>query len=180
MRAGPGILATVLGAVLAVAGCSGSGDPELMNLDRGRTGPDEFRIVPTRPLEMPSSFATLPTPLPGAANRADPDPRADAVAALGGRPELLGAAGVPAADGGIVAHATRFGVTPGIRDQLAAEDLEFRRRNRGRPLDRLFGNTVYFEAYRPLSLDRHAELERWRAAGARTPAAPPDPRALGE
>lgn len=178
MRAGPGMrtasLGTILAAALAVAGCSGGDAPNLMQLERNTEGPDEFSIVPTRPLEMPSSFASLPPPLPGGPNRADPDPRGEAVAALGGRPGAQAA--VPAADGGILAHATRFGVTPGIRDQLAVEDLEFRRRNRGRPLERLFGTTVYFRAYRPMALDRHAELERWRQAGARTPAAPPDPR----
>jgi hypothetical protein len=180
MRAGPGIMVAVLGAALAVSGCSGRGEPQLMNLQRSTTGPDEFAIVPTRPLEMPTSFAALPAPLPGGPNRADPDPRADAVAALGGQPSLLANAGTPAADGGLIAHATRFGVTPDIRGQLAAEDLDFRRRNRGRPLERLFGNTVYFQVYREMALDRHAELERWRAAGARTPAAPPDPRTLGD
>lgn len=176
MRAGPGILAAVLGATLAVSGCSDRGQPELMNLSRATDGPDEFAIVPTRPLEMPTDFAALPPPAPGGPNRADPDPRGDAVAALGGRPALLAAAGTPAADGGLISHATRFGVTPGIRDQLAAEDLDYRRRNRGRVLERLFGTTVYFQAYRPMALDRHAELERWRRAGARTPGAPPDPR----
>jgi hypothetical protein len=74
-----------------------------------------------------------------------------------------------------VSHAARFGVTPGIRDQLAAEDLEFRRSNRGRPLERLFNVNVYFRAYREMSLDRYAELERWRAAGVRTPGVPPQP-----
>jgi hypothetical protein len=144
-----------------------------MNLDGTTEGPDEFAIVPTRPLEMPSDFAALPPPTPGASNRADRNPQAELVAALGGRPAALGA--VPAADGAVVAHATRFGVTPGIRDQLATEDLEFRRRNRGRPLERLFNVNTYFRAYREMSLDRYAELERWRAAGARTPAAPPQP-----
>jgi hypothetical protein len=174
MRAGPGMVAAVLGAALALAGCADRGEPTLMNISRAASGPDEFAIVPTRPLEMPRDFATLPPPQPGARNRVDPDPRADVVTALGGRPAQMTAA--PAADGGLVAHATRFGVTPGIRDQLAAEDLEFRRRNRGRPLERMFGTNVYFRAYRPMALDRHAELERWRSAGARTPAAPPDLR----
>ena len=167
----------MLVAAVWLAGCSGGDDePRLMNLDRGRDGPDEFAIVPTRPLEMPSNFAELPQPTPGLRNRADPDPRGEAVAALGGNPATLGPGAVPAVDAGLVARAGRFGVEPGIRDQLAAEDLEFRRRNTGRLLERLFNVDVYNRAYRPFALDRHAELERWRAAGARTPSAPPDPR----
>lgn len=170
-------LGIVLVAVATLAGCSGRSDePRLMNLERGRDGPDEFAIVPTRPLEMPASFAELPSPTPGLRNRADPDPRAEAVAALGGNPAALGLAAVPAADAGLVSRATRFGIEPDIRDRLAAEDLEFRRRNTGRFLERVFGVNVYFRAYRPLALDRYAELERWRAAGVRTPSAPPDPR----
>lgn len=170
---GRAVAALVVAAL--VAGCSGgSGEPRLMNLARSGDGPDEFSIVPTRPLEMPSSFAELPPPAPGNRNRADPEPRADAVAALGGNPAALGRAGVPAADAGLVARTARFGVEAGIRDRLAAEDLEFRRRNRGRVLERLFGTNVYFRAYRPMALDRYAELERWRAAGVRTPAAPPE------
>ena len=56
---------------------------------------------------------------------------------------------------------------------LAAEDVEFRRKNNGRLLERLFGTNVYFRAYRKQALNQQAELERWRAAGAGTPSAPP-------
>lgn len=61
----------------------------------------------------------------------------------------------------------------GIRGTLAAEDLEFRRKNDGRLLERVFNVNVYFDAYEPMSLDQHAELERWRAQGLLTPSAPP-------
>jgi hypothetical protein len=82
-------------------------------------------------------------------------------------------------DPGIVRYATRYGVDPGIREQLAAADLEFRRQNDGRLLERLFSVSVYFKAYRPFELDQHRELERFRRAGVRTPAAPPGPQAGG-
>lgn len=171
MRASQGIMAVALLAALGLSACGQPDAPRLTDLRDASEGPDEFAIVPTRPLEMPGSFAELPPPTPGAASRADPQPRAAAVAALGGRPAAAGA--VPAADAGLVARASRFGVSDGIRDQLAAEDLDFRRANQGRLLERWFGVNVYFRAYRPLALDQHAELERWRRAGARTPAAPP-------
>jgi hypothetical protein len=52
--------------------------------------------------------------------------------------------------------------------------LDFRSRNTGLFLERLFNTNVYFSAYREMSLDRYAELERLRRAGVRTPAAPPE------
>ncbi|WP_439140413.1 DUF3035 domain-containing protein, partial [Roseicyclus sp.] len=61
-----------------------------------------------------------------------------------------------------------------IRNVLAAEDLTFRSNNSGLLLERLFNTNVYFSAYREMSLDRYAELDRLRRAGVRTPAAPPE------
>jgi hypothetical protein len=159
------------GAALAMLGACAPREPILMHAAQTHRGPDEFAILPTRPLESPPDFNSLPPPAPGGRNLVDPDPRADAYAALGGRAQ---AAGVPAADAALLAHTTRHGVDPGIREQLAAEDLEFRRRNRGRILERLFGVNVYHRAYgRAQGLDQDTELERWRAVGRRTPAAPP-------
>ena len=96
---------------------------------------------------------------------------ADAVAALGGNLRVAG--GVPSSDSALVGHAGRYGVTAAIRDTLAAEDLEWRRDNNGRLLERLFNVNVYYKAYADQSLDQQAELWRWRRAGARTPSAPP-------
>ena len=77
----------------------------------------------------------------------------------------------------MVSYAARAGVAEGIRDTLASEDLDYRRNNNGKLLERLFDQNVYFKAYRPYALDQQAELARWRQAGARTPAAPPPPPA---
>ncbi|MGB3409328.1 MAG: DUF3035 domain-containing protein, partial [Jannaschia sp.] len=93
-----------------------------------------------------------------------------AIAALGGNADRGGGA-----DRGLIATVSRYGVAGNIRDQLAAEDLEYRRKNDGRLLERLFNVNVYYDAYEPLSLDQYAELERLRRAGIRTVAAPPDP-----
>jgi hypothetical protein len=73
----------------------------------------------------------------------------------------------------LISYATRFGVSGDIRPVLAAEDEEYRRRNDGLILERMFGTNLYYEAYRPLALDRYAELQRLRRMGVRTPAAPP-------
>ncbi|MBK5927510.1 DUF3035 domain-containing protein [Rhodobaculum claviforme] len=167
MRSALNIPAALL-LVLALAACSDRSEPRLMNLQSSTDGPDAFALVPTRPLEMPASLDTLPQPAPGTVNRADPNPRADAIAALGGRP---GAS--VAGDAALMSYTTRFGVTPDIRAQLAAADLERRSRNRGRLLERWFGVNTYNQAYRDMALDSQAELQRWRGAGARTPGAPP-------
>lgn len=158
--------------VALLAGCGGGrGAPELLNIRSDGT-PDEFGILPTAPLEEPSNYASLPEPTPGGRNRVDPQPEAEAVAALGGRP---GVAASRAGDAALLAATGRFGVTPGIRRQLAEEDLLFRQRNRGRPLERLFNRNVYFDAYRTQSLDQYRELQRFRAAGIPTSAPPPEP-----
>ena len=161
-----------LAALAMLAGCATrDSDPILMNAAAAHRGPDEFSILPTRPLQAPPDYRNLPQPTPGGRNLVDPDPRADAFAALGGRAP---AAGVPAADSALLAHTQRHGVQPGIREQLAAEDLQFRQRNRGRLLERLFGVNVYHRAYnRAQGLNQQTELERWRDGGRRTPAAPP-------
>ncbi|WP_209427721.1 DUF3035 domain-containing protein [Pararhodobacter sp. SW119] len=162
-------------ALAMLAGCA-TRDPEptLMHAAQAHRGPDEFAILPTRPLQAPPDYNALPQPTPGGSNLVDPDPRADAYAALGGRGASTGA-GVPASDAALLAHASRHGVQSGIREQLAAEDLEFRQRNRGRLLERLMGVNVYHRTYRrEQGLDQHAELDRWRVGGRRTPSAPPE------
>lgn len=169
MRArGAMIIAMLAASVLA--GCAGSQEPRLLNLTSDQRGPDEFAILPGKPLQAPQDYASLPQPTPGGANRADPTPRADAFAALGGN-----AARAPGGtDAALIARATRYGTDAGIRQSLAGADLEYRRRNDGRLLERLFNRNVYFKAYRPYELDQYRELERFRAAGIRTPAVPPE------
>ncbi len=164
-------LAAFGAALLTLGACSKPDNPILMNAAAQHSGPDEFSILPTKPLEMPTSLASLPEPNPGGTNRVDPQPRADVARALGGSPSVALAGG--AADGGIVNHASRFGRDGGIRSQLASEDLELRQDNRGRLLERLFAVNVYNKAYAFMSLDKYAEVERWRRAGVRTPTAPP-------
>ncbi len=168
MRSAKVVLAFAGAALLALAACSEKA-PELMNLRSDSNGPDEFAILPPKALELPTSLADLPAPTPGGANLTDPHPQDDAITALGGKPPSP--SGV--SDAGLYNYATRQGVTPGIRQVLAAEDLDFRKKNYGRPLERLFNLNVYYKAYAKMSLDQHAELARWRAAGARTPSAPP-------
>lgn len=145
-----------------------------MNLRSQTRGPDEFSVLPTKALQMPDSLAELPQPTPGGTNITDPTPEADAVAALGGNPVALAQETPSAGNAGLVNYAARYGRSAGIRQTLAAEDLEWRRRNDGRILQRLFRTNVYYNAYAPMSLDQYAELEYWRARGVRNVGAPPE------
>ena len=170
MRAAKGNAIIAIAAMVTLAACSGDGTPQLMNIRSG-SGPDEFSIVPPKPLEMPESLSELPSPTPGGTNRTDRQPFDEAVVALGGKPGVSN--GIPATDSAIYAHAARFGVESGIRETLASEDLEWRRDNKGRILERLFNVNVYYKAYRDQQLDQQAELLRWRKLGIKTPSAPP-------
>lgn len=160
-------LLVLITATFGLTACS-QGTPSLMNLRNTESGPDEFAIVPTNELELPTDFAALPPPTRGGTNRADPNPEADAIAALGGN---IAQANRNAGD--FLTYVSRFGVAPDIRGTLAAEDLAFRGDNGGRVLERLFGTNVYFRAYREQALDRYAELDRLRRSGVQTPSAPP-------
>lgn len=159
-----------LALALTLAGCARQGTPDLVQLRSD--GPDEFAILPGKPLQAPPSYAALPPPVPGGPSRTDPTPLADATVALGGRPGA--GAAVPAGDAAVVGYAARGGLTPGVRATAAAEDLAQRQRRSPRLLERIFGVNTYERVYRPQALDPYAELERFRAAGRRTPSAPPE------
>ncbi len=162
-------------AFAAVLSACSEKEPRLMNFRSDGTGPDEFRILPTKPLEEPDSYTSLPTPTPGGANRTDATPFADAAEALGGSGAAATTSTMRASERGVVSYASRYGVSSNIRETLASEDLEWRRRHDGRLLERLFKVSVYFRAYEAMSLDQHAELERLRRRGIWTPSAPPPP-----
>jgi hypothetical protein len=168
------LILLALAATVALSACARK-EGTLMNLRSPSRGPDEFSILPTKPLELPKDLAALPEPTPGGGNLTDPTPRQDAVRALGGNPKALTANGIPAADSAVVNTASRYGVAGDIRAVLAEEDREFRRKNPGKLLERLFRVTAYFNVYEDQSLDRYAELRRMRRSGIRTPAAPPEP-----
>ena len=165
-------IVTALGltAALALSGCSTDG--RLMTLETGE-GPDEFGILPTRPLQMPPDLAELPPPTPGGANITDPQPQADAIASLGGNPAHLSVQGVGASDGALLAHTGRLGRDGNIRAVAAAEDQAFRARHGRRLLEIMAKTNVYMRAYADQAIDPWDELARFRRAGVRTPTAPP-------
>ena len=134
--------AIILAVFLAVSACSSGGTPNLMN-PPATEGPDEFSILPTKPLETPPNLNTLPAPTPGWSNRTDPQPEAEAIAALGGNPAALNRA---SSDGALLTYTTRYGVASNIRPTLASSDLQYRRDNQGRFLERVFNVNSYYRA----------------------------------
>lgn len=159
-----------------LAACGSDRDISLRSFQNNAGGPEEFAVLPSKPLEQPRSFAELPPPTPGGSNRTDLTPKADAVAALGGRPSALQPTGIPASEGGLVTYASRKGTNPAIRQTLAQEDEEFRRRQSFLTKFRLFKVDRYYQAYRRESLDSQMTAAQWRRAGAPTPTAPPPSR----
>jgi hypothetical protein len=162
----PRAAAAVVLAAFVLAGCGEGGIASGLRQAGVAGQPDEFLVLPTRPLEMPPDLATLPPPTPGTTARVAYRPQADAIAALTGRPATATTDAGP-----LVA---RVGpADAGIRATLASEDVAFRRENRPRLLERWFRRDSGRAAYTRTTLDAEAELRRLRAAGVRTPAAPP-------
>ncbi|NIZ15366.1 DUF3035 domain-containing protein [Phaeobacter sp. HF9A] len=159
----------ILGSVLLLAAC---GDKPLHDLDARRKGPDEFLVLPNKPLEQPASYAQLPTPTPGGANLTDRNPRQEAIVALGGRPS----SGIPASEGALITAASRYGVQGDIRETLAEEDAKRRKRAGILANIKLFPVDRYAETYERDSLDPYAVSDAYRAAGVPTPSAPPEDR----
>ena len=52
-----------LGLLILTLGACARGDPELMNIRQTEAGPDEFMILPGKPLETPPSYSELPRPI---------------------------------------------------------------------------------------------------------------------
>ncbi len=149
-------------------------DTNLRQLRNPSGTPEEFAIVPPKPLEVPETLAQLPQPTPGGENRTDQTPLKDAVAALGGAPSRLDPQpGIGAGDQALVAQVSRFGRQPDIREDLAVADQAFRER-RSLFNWRLVPEDTYNRIYRPQTLDPYASLEAARRAGALTPSAPPE------
>lgn len=165
-------MSRIVALVLITACLSACANPGLRDLRSNSRGPDEFIVEPKAPLQTPDDLTALPAPTPGQGNLTDNNPVNDAVVALGGRPS--DATSVPASDGALVTAASRFGVTPNIRQSLAQADADFRRRQVRFTQFRLFPEDRYLQAYRRQKLDADAVAAQWRRAGAKTPSFPPN------
>ncbi len=160
------LLALVLAAPLGLAGCQNTNVAQGLRSAGIAGTPDEFMVLPTRPLEMPQDMAALPQPLPGTPNRVDYRPHEEAIAGLTGRPTIAAAGGE-----GLVAAAGP--IDPTVRTQLAAEDVEWRRTHHGRLLERWFSTDRDALIYRPMVLNAPVAFDDMRATGVTVPPAPP-------
>lgn len=166
------LIVCALISVTVLAACENNGLRQMQS--RGE-GPDEFIIVPAKPLEQPESFSALPAPTPGGFNRTDQRPLEDSVAALGGQRGSPNAQ-IPGSDAALVNHTSRFGREGNIRATLAAADAEFRKRQSRLTQIRIFQEDTYSVAYRSEALSASAVAEQYRRAGIPTPTAPPSGR----
>ncbi|TYO88159.1 DUF3035 domain-containing protein [Oceanicella actignis] len=165
-------LCLVAAVAALAAGCGGRTDlGEALGIKL--SSPDAFNVYPRKPLRLPPDLNALPEPRPGAPSPLDPDPLAEARAALGG----VGATPDPAAapSTGELTLLDRAGANEApadIRRQLEAPE-----RNRRSPygLSSLFGIPVpdYEVGGDSPVLDPRAEAERLLELGAPTPSAPP-------
>ena len=151
--------------VLVLAGC---GNTNLRKMESDDKGPEEFTVVPLKPLEQPSDYAALPKPENAAPSITDPTPIADAITALGGTVDSRNTTRVPSSDKALIQRTDRFGTTPNIRAMLALEDAQFRENTTTlfQPRD------LYSQLYEAETLDAFAELQKFQAAGVTTPAVP--------
>lgn len=163
-KAGAAALMLALGLL---AGCKGQTLSETLRSTGVVGTPDEFLVLPTKPLELPTNMAALPPPTPGRANRVDLQPQQEAVAALTGRAAPAGSASA----GALIARAGP--VDPQIRARLAVEDQVWRQENKGLLLERIAARDDDWTIYEDMRLDASAEFDRLRARGLRVPAAPP-------
>ncbi|MEO1275091.1 MAG: DUF3035 domain-containing protein [Pseudomonadota bacterium] len=165
----------VLLPMIALAACGRSAGDERSAAEQFSANqlvaPEEFAVLPQKPLELPEDLTTLPTPTPGAVSRVDLTPEADALAALGGAP---GRGGATASDVALLAATTAGGVDPDIRARLARESRIYASRNQGRILERLFGQNTENSIYRGQTLNAGAEARRLIQLGVEVPQAPPN------
>ncbi len=160
----------VLTIGLVLSACADKG---LKQIRPTGEGPDEFLVLPVKPLQQPESYAALPAPTPGGVNRADTNPNGEAIAALGGNASLVNPGQIPGSEARLVTQASRYGVDSSIRGTLAQEDADFRRRKQRFTNIRLVPVDRYNQAYQAQALDAPSEAARYRAAGAITPSSPP-------
>lgn len=161
-----------IGILIGAMGLSACSGGPLHELVKPGEGPDEFRIVPGKPLQAPESYSELPPPAPGSVNLTDQRPLQESVAELGGN-RRSEAGPIPGSDGGVVNYVSRFGRDPSIRQTLAVEDEAFRKRRARFTGFRIVREDRYGLVYRRETLDAKEEQLRWRRAGARTPSASP-------
>lgn len=161
-------------AALAVAAIvlTACGNKPLHDIRPLGNGPDEFGILPSKPLTAPQDYAFLPPPTPGGENLTDRNPTSEAIVALGGR-EASQSTQIPSSDAALVTASSRYGVESGVRESLAEEDEAFRKRQGRLTAIKLFPVDRYEQVYRKQKLEPFSQADAFRKSGVVTPSSPP-------
>ncbi|MEM9047717.1 MAG: DUF3035 domain-containing protein [Pseudomonadota bacterium] len=167
--------------LLVLLGACGSQNTERESLLRTaglrQPPPDEFLVVERKPLEIPGSLTSLPLPDPEGINRVDPQPREEVTSLLSGDatlPQRSAEGPLSPGEAALLALSGEDAVEPEIRATLQSEDRDLVASGRIYGLDTFFGVPTN-DPYRQEVLDPFTEVERLRAEGVQTPAAPPQP-----
>ena len=152
---------------LFLLGACSSDDARLRDVYDVGTGPEEFAVLPSKPLTIPNNLKDLPVPDLAAGNLADPTPKLDLIEMLGG--SIDNSISIPAKDKNLLKYVSRAGVDTNIREELAKEDRKFLRRMGVLTSVKLFRVDRYNQIYQKMTLSAPKELERWRSLGVRTP-----------
>ena len=156
----------ILVSLFLLTACS-SDNARLRDLYDAGTGPEEFAVLPSKPLKIPNNLKNLPVPDLAVGNLADPTPKRDLIEMLGG--SIDDAKSIPERDENLLNYVSRTGVDTNIREELAEEDRKFLRRMGVLTSVKLFRVDRYNQIYRKMTLSASKELERWRSLGIRTP-----------
>lgn len=115
-------------ALFALIGCDTIGNP-IDVMSSKKPSPDEFQVVARKELRRPPALgsSTLPEPTPGAPSPLDPDPQADAIAALTGQRVAASApraTSISRGEAALLAAANAEAADPDIRSEIVAENAE--------------------------------------------------------
>lgn len=136
--------------------------------------PDEFMVVARAPLELPPNLSALPPPQPGAPSRVEPNPVAEAQAALMGGEVAVATAAPTAGEAALLSAAGAGPQNATVREQIAQDQPSTPTRRFG--LTSLFGRKIVQDPEnKPERLSPEAEAERLQREGLPAPAAPSAP-----
>lgn len=113
-------LGRLAGAAVVLSVVSACGDGFRKDLGLIGEGPDEFTVVPRKPLSLPQN-GDLPTPRPGEVSPLDPTPLADAQRALQVEVGATEASAPSSGEAGFVQAAGAAGASDAVRTQLETE-----------------------------------------------------------
>ena len=149
----------VLAGIVTACSKTPDGEPDLVRY-QSSGAPDEFAVTVYKPIQIPNKPDSLLSPGQQYTNRSETNPKATALAVLGGRAVSSVDNNVPNSDASLVSYVTRNGVKQNIRQVLNQEDIQYRQENKGRLFERWFGSSIYYGAYEDMMLDPYAESTR--------------------